>query len=127
MNTNSKLMQEIDKMSVMDLAKLVASLQVALGQPVTAYQSQRTEVATDGTTVATGPSKNSFTVNADSVPMEKKMGAIKAVREVLGIGLKEAKDFVDGLPKVVAEDVDKAKADELQKKLTDAGIVVSVK
>jgi len=120
-------MQEIDKMSVMDLANLVASLQRALGQPVTAYQTQRTEVAPDGTALATGPAKNSFMVNADSVPMEKKMGAIKAVREILGIGLKEAKDFVDGLPKMVAEDVDKARAEELQKKLTDAGIVVSVK
>lgn len=129
MNTNSKLMQEIDKMSVMDLADLVAGLQRALGQPVTAYQSTQPKVASDGTVVGVGTQaeKSSFTVVCESVPAEKKIGAIKIVRELLNVGLKEAKDFVDTFPKSIGEDVDKAKATELQKKLTDAGIVFSVK
>jgi len=127
MNKNSVLMQSIDAMSVMELANLVAALQKSLGQPVTAYQTQVLAPAQDGTVMAVGPAKTSFNVIAESVPAEKKIGAIKLMREILTIGLKEAKDFVDGLPKVVAEDVDTAKAEELKNKLASAGIVVSVK
>ncbi|MCA3183660.1 MAG: 50S ribosomal protein L7/L12, partial [Cupriavidus sp.] len=56
-----------------------------------------------------------------------KVGVIKAVREITGLGLKEAKDLVDGAPKPVKEGVDKAAADEAKKKLEDAGAKVDVK
>ncbi len=70
--------------------------------------------------------KDSFTVMLTGIG-EKKIQVIKAVREITGLGLKEAKDLVDGAPKAVKEDVAKAEAEEMQKKIEDAGGTVELK
>jgi len=70
--------------------------------------------------------KDSFTVMLTAIG-EKKIQVIKAVREITGLGLKEAKDLVDGAPKAVKEDVAKAEAEEMQKKIEDAGGTVELK
>jgi len=71
--------------------------------------------------------KTSFDVVLKSVPADKKIGAIKVVREATGLGLKEAKDLVEGAPKTVKEALPKADADALFKKLKDAGAEVEMK
>ncbi len=70
--------------------------------------------------------KDSFTVMLTGAG-EKKIQVIKVVREITGLGLKEAKDLVDGAPKPVKEDVDKAEAEEMQKKIEEAGGTVELK
>jgi large subunit ribosomal protein L7/L12 len=71
--------------------------------------------------------KEEWNVVLTSVPADKKMSVIKAVREVLGLGLKESKELVEAAPKVIKEAVSKGEADDLNAKLTAAGAVVEVK
>jgi large subunit ribosomal protein L7/L12 len=73
------------------------------------------------------PEKDEFDVVLVSVPTDKKMAVIKAVRELILLGLKESKELVEAAPKKVKESVSKADADELARKLTEAGAVVEVK
>jgi len=68
-----------------------------------------------------------FTVTLKAYPADKKVGVIKVIREITGLGLKEAKDLVDGAPKAVKEGVAKAEAEAVAKKLTDAGAKVEIK
>ena len=73
------------------------------------------------------PAQEEFAVVLASFPPDKKMTLLKLVRELTGLGLKEAKDFVESVPKPVKENLSKAEADELKAKLTEAGGVVEVK
>jgi len=68
-----------------------------------------------------------FKVTLEEVPNDKKIGVIKVVRELTGLGLKEAKDLVDGAPKVLKETAPKAEADDINKKITAAGGKVTLK
>ena len=68
-----------------------------------------------------------FKVTLEEAPADKKIGVIKVVREITGLGLKEAKDLVDGAPKVLKETAPKAEADSIKKKLEEAGAKVSLK
>jgi len=85
-------------------------------------------VAAAGPAAAAAPAveKDEFTVMLTGSG-EKKIQVIKVVRELTGLGLKEAKDLVDGAPKAVKEGVTKAEAEEVQKKLVDAGATVELK
>ncbi|MBI4218098.1 MAG: 50S ribosomal protein L7/L12, partial [Elusimicrobia bacterium] len=71
--------------------------------------------------------KTDFAVVLAGVPADKKIPIIKVVREITGLGLKEAKDLVEGAPKNVKEGVPKAQAEEIKKKLTDVGAAVEIK
>jgi large subunit ribosomal protein L7/L12 len=73
------------------------------------------------------PEKTEFTVQLDGFDAAKKINVIKIVREITGLGLKEAKDLVDGAPKPVKEKVTKAEADDMKKKLEEQGASVQVK
>src|ERR1035437_2133223 len=123
MNKNSVLMRSIDEMSIMDLAKVVAALQKSLGVPISAYGNS----GVSQTANAPAAQQTSFSVVCESVPMDKKIAAIKMIRETMNIGLKEAKEFVDGLPKTVSEALDKDQAEKMKEKLSTAGLVVVLK
>jgi large subunit ribosomal protein L7/L12 len=71
--------------------------------------------------------QDSFDVILTGFAADKKIQAIKVVREITGLGLKEAKDLVEGVPKAVKEDVDKDESEVIKKKLTDVGATVEVK
>jgi large subunit ribosomal protein L7/L12 len=71
--------------------------------------------------------KTAFDVILDSVPADKKISVLKIVREITGLGLKEAKDMVEAAPKAIKEGATKAECDEIKKKLEDAGGVASIK
>ena len=121
--SNEQLIEHISKMSVLDLAGLVKELETKFGVSAA-------PVAVAGG-VAAGPAaavseQTEFTVVlADGG--DKKINVIKEVRAITGLGLKEAKDLVEGAPKTVKEGVAKAEAEEMKKKLEAAGAKVTLK
>jgi large subunit ribosomal protein L7/L12 len=118
--TNEQMIEHISKMSVLDLANLVKELETKFGVSAA-------PVAVAGAVAAVvEEEKTEFTVVlADSG--DKKINVIKEVRAITGLGLKEAKDLVEGAPKVVKEGVDKQQAEDMKKKLEAAGAKVELK
>jgi large subunit ribosomal protein L7/L12 len=114
----------LKNMSLMEAAALVKDLEQELGVSAAAPVA----IAAAGPAAAAAPAveKDEFTVMLTGSG-EKKIQVIKVVRELTGLGLKEAKDLVDGAPKAVKEGVTKAEAEEVQKKLVDAGATVELK
>ncbi len=119
-----KLVEEIEKMSVLDLSELVKVLEDKFGVSAAAPIA----VAAAGAAGAgeAAEEKTDFTVELTAAG-ENKIGVIKVVREVTQLGLKEAKDLVDGAPKVLKEGVKKEEAEEMKKKLEEAGASVNLK
>ena len=116
---SDKLAQIIDTvkaLTVMELADLVKALEKEFGVSAAAVAGPAGPTA-----AAVVEAPTSFKVTLVEVPADKKISAIKCVREILGLGLADAKAFVEGVPKVVKEGIEKAPADELAKKLTEAG------
>ena len=118
------LVSEIEKMSVIDLSELVKVLENKFGVSAAAPAMMMDAPAAGG--AAAAEEKTSFDVEITAAG-DNKINAIKAVREITGLGLKEAKDLVDGAPKMVKTGVDKATAEETLKKITDAGATGSIK
>jgi large subunit ribosomal protein L7/L12 len=118
----------IKNMSLMDAATLVKELEDELGVSAAAPMMAAMPGAAAGGGAAAAPAeeKDEFTVVLKSAG-DKKIQVIKVVRELTGLGLKEAKDLVDGAPKNVKEGVNKAEAETIQKKLEEAGGQVEVK
>ena len=118
--TNEQLIDHISGMSVLDLANLVKELEDKFG-----VSAAPVAVAGAGAAAAV-EEKTEFTVMLTAAG-EKKINVIKEVRAITGLGLKEAKDLVEGAPKAVKEGIDKAQAEEIQKKLEAAGAKVELK
>jgi len=118
----------IKNMSLMDAATLVKELEAELGVSAAAPVMAAMPGAAAGGGAAAAPAeeKDEFTVVLKSAG-DKKIQVIKVVRELTGLGLKEAKDLVDGAPKNVKEGVNKAEAESIQKKLEEAGGQVEIK
>lgn len=108
------IVETIEKLSVLDLAELVKVLEDKFGVSAAAPVMM---AAAAGAAVE---EKTSFNVELTEAGGNK-IGVIKVIREVTALGLKEAKDMVDGAPKIVKEGVDKATAEEIKKKIEDAG------
>ncbi|OGL66768.1 50S ribosomal protein L7/L12 [Candidatus Uhrbacteria bacterium RIFCSPHIGHO2_01_FULL_63_20] len=119
----ASLVSEIEKMSVIDLAELVKVLEAKFG--VSAAPAMVMAAGGAGGAAA-AEEKTSFDVELTAAGPNK-INAIKAVREITGLGLKEAKDIVDAAPKVVKAGAAKAEADEMKKKLEEAGAQVTLK
>ena len=123
-----QLEESIVGLSLLDAASLVKKLEERLG--VSAAAAAPVMVAGGGAGAAAGAApaeeKTEFTVVLKDVGANK-INVIKAVREVTSLGLKEAKDLVDGAPKAVKEGVSKEEAETIRKKFTDAGATVEVK
>ncbi len=120
-----KLVAEIEKMSVLDLSELVSVLEEKFGVSAAAPMMMGAMPAAAGAAEA-AEEKSDFDIEITSAG-DQKINVIKAVREITGLGLKEAKDLVDGAPKVIKEKVAKAEAEEIKKKLEDAGASVTLK
>ena len=124
--TKEQVVDFLSKMSVLDLAALTKELEDKWG--VKAARSPWRRLRRGGGWRAAAPAaeQTEFTVILTDAGANK-IGVIKAVREVTNLGLKEAKDLVDGAPKTVKEGVNKADAETIKKKLTEAGAKVDVK
>jgi len=120
------LVEEIEKMSVLDLAELVKILEEKFGVSASAPAMMMGVPANGGGAGETVEEKTSFDIELTESGANK-IAVIKVVREITEIGLKEAKDLVDGAPKVVKEGVKKEEAEEIKKKLEEAGGKVTLK
>lgn len=118
--------KQIESMSVLDLANLVKALEDRFG--VSAAAAAMPMAAAGGAVAAAAPAeeKTEFTVVLSEVG-DKKINVIKAVREVTSLGLKEAKDLVEGAPQTIKEGVSKDEADKIKKVFEEAGAKVTVK
>lgn len=119
------LVEQIEKLSVLDLAELVKVLEGKFGVSAAAPMMMSAAPAAGGDAAAT-EEKSSFNVELTGAGSNK-IAVIKVVREVTGKGLKEAKDLVDGAPKVVKEGASKEEAEALKKQLEEAGATVALK
>jgi large subunit ribosomal protein L7/L12 len=123
-----QLEEQIVGLSLLDAAQLVKKLEARLG--VSAAAAAPVMVAGGGAgagaAAAAAEEKTEFSVILKEVGANK-INVIKAVREVTSLGLKEAKDLVDGAPKAIKEGVNKEEAENIRKKFTDAGATVEVK
>ena len=117
--------KQIETMSVLDLANLVKALEDRFGVSAAAAAAPAA-VAGPAAVAAPVEEKTEFTVVLDSAG-DKKINVIKAVREVTALGLKEAKDLVEGAPQTIKEGVSKDEAEKIKKVFEEAGAKVSVK
>jgi large subunit ribosomal protein L7/L12 len=115
----------LKNLSLLDAAALVKELETELGVSASAPIAMAAAPAA-GAAAAAAPEKEEFDVVLTGSG-DKKIQVIKVVREITGLGLKEAKDLVDSAPKAVKEGVTKAEAEDLKKKITEAGGSVELK
>ena len=122
--TNDQILEAIASMSVLEVSELVKAMEEKFG--VTAAVAVAAGPAAAGAESG-GEEQTEFTVTLESFDAAKKIPVIKVVREITGLGLGEAKALVEGAPKTLKEGVSKADADEIIKKVTEAGAKASKK
>ena len=122
----AQILEAISSMSVLELSQLIKDMEEKFGVSAAAAVAVAAPAAGGAAGAAAAEEKTEFTVMLTGIG-ENKVNVIKAVRELTGLGLKEAKDLVDGAPKAVKEDVSKADADAMLKKLTEAGAKAEIK
>jgi large subunit ribosomal protein L7/L12 len=124
---NAQILEAIEKMPVLQLSQLIKEMEERFGVSAAAAVAVAAPAAGGAAGgAAAAEEKTEFTVMLTGIG-ENKVNVIKAVRELTGLGLKEAKDLVDGAPKAVKEDVAKADAEAMLKKLTEAGAKAEIK
>ena len=121
----NEILDKIASMTVLELSELIKAMEEKFGVSAAAAVAVAAPAA-GGAAAAPAEEQTEFTVVLSAVG-ENKVNVIKAVRELTGLGLKEAKDLVDGAPKPVKEGVSKADAEAAKKKLEEAGAKVDVK
>ena len=122
----AQILEAVSKLTVLELSQLIKDMEEKFGVSAAAAVAVAGPAAGGGAAAAKAEEKTEFTVMLTGAG-DNKVNVIKAVREVTSLGLKEAKDLVDGAPKPVKEGVSKADADTIAKKLTDAGAKVEIK
>ena len=122
----TEILDKIGSMTVLELSELIKAMEEKFGVSAAAAVAVAAPAAGGGAAAAPAEEQTEFTVVLASFG-ENKVNVIKAVREITGLGLKEAKDLVDGAPKPVKEAIPKADAEAAKKKLEDAGAKVEIK
>lgn len=127
--TIDQLVEQLSQLSVLDMSKLKTKLENAWGVKAAAAAPMMMAAPAAGAAAAPAAAAEStdFKITLEEVPADKKIGVIKVVREITGLGLKEAKDLVDGAPKTLKETAPKAEAEEISKKIAAAGGKVTLK
>jgi large subunit ribosomal protein L7/L12 len=121
--TKEEVVQALGNMTVLEMIALTKKLEAQWGvkaEPLPVVQGPRVEVEAVST-------QSEFDVILTSVPADKKMGVIKAVREITLLGLKESKDLVEAAPKMIKEGASKEESEALRVKLTELGAVIELK
>ncbi|MBZ4658768.1 LSU ribosomal protein L12P [Desulfacinum infernum DSM 9756] len=124
--TKEDVIKFIENMTVLELSELVKELEERFGVSAAAPVAVAAVAAAPGAEAAPAEEKTEFDVVITSAG-DKKIQVIKEVRAITNLGLKEAKDLVENLPGVVKEGIPKAEAEEIAKKLTEAGATVEIK
>jgi large subunit ribosomal protein L7/L12 len=124
--SKEQILEAISNMTIMEVVDLVKMMEDKFG--VTAAAPVAVAAAAGGGAAAPAAEEQTeFTVTLKAYPAEKMVGVIKVIREITGLGLKEAKDLVEGAPSTVKEAVSKADAEKIKKQLEDGGAQVEVK
>jgi large subunit ribosomal protein L7/L12 len=126
--SKDEILDAISKMTLMEVVELISDMEKKFG--VTAAAPVAVAAAPGaggGAAAAPAEEKTEFTVTLKEYPADKKVTVIKVIREITGLGLKEAKDLVEGVPSTVKEAVSKADSDAIKKKLEEAGAKVEIK
>jgi large subunit ribosomal protein L7/L12 len=124
--SKTEILDAVSAMSVLDLSELIKDMEVKFGVSAAAAVAAAAPAAAGAAAGAAAAEKTEFTVML-TASGEQKVNVIKAVREITGLGLKEAKDLVDGAPKPIKEGVAKAVAEEALAKLKEAGATAEIK
>jgi len=124
--SKDEILDAIGKMSVIEVVELIADMEKKFGVTAAAPVAM---VAGGGAAAAAAPveEQTEFTVTLKEYPADKKVTVIKVIREITGLGLKEAKDLVEGVPSTVKEAIAKPDVEVIKKKLEDVGAKVEVK
>ena len=123
--SKDEILEAISNMSLMQVVELISDMEKKFG--VTAAAPVAAAAAGPAAAAAPVEAQTEFTVTLKEYPADKKVGVIKVIRELTGLGLKEAKDLVEGVPSLVKEAVNKADSETMKKKLEDAGAKVEIK
>jgi len=123
------ILESISKMTVMEVVELISDMEKKFGVSAAAPVAFAAAPggAAGGAAAAPAEEQTEFSVTLKEYPADKKVTVIKVIRELTGLGLKEAKDLVEGVPSLVKEGVAKADSEAMKKKLEDAGAKVEVK
>src|SRR5690349_3620059 len=126
--SKDEILDAISKMSVLDVVELISDMEKKFGVSAAAPVAVAAAPGAGGAAAAApAEEQTEFTVTLKEYPADKKVTVIKVVREITGLGLKEAKDLVEGVPSTVKEAVSKADSETMKKKLEEAGAKVEVK
>src|SRR5690625_3214173 len=126
MATKAEILDAVANMTVLELSELITEMEEKFGVSAAAAAVAVADPAAGGGAAAAEEEKTEFTIHLASAG-DKKVAVIKAVRELTGLGLKDAKDLVDAAPKDIKEDVSKDEAEEAKAKLEEAGATVELK
>jgi large subunit ribosomal protein L7/L12 len=125
--SKDEILEAISNMTVMQVVELISDMEKKFGVTAAAPVAMAAAPGAAGAAAAPVEEKTEFTVILKEYPADKKVGVIKVVRELTGLGLKEAKDLVEGVPGNVKEGVNKADSETMKKKLEEAGAKVEIK
>ena len=126
--SKDEILDAISKMSVMEVVELISDMERKFGVTAAAPVAiAAAPGAAAGAAAAPVEEKTEFTVTLKEYPADKKVSVIKVIREITGLGLKEAKDLVEGVPSTVKEAVSKADSEAIKKKLEESGAKVEIK
>jgi large subunit ribosomal protein L7/L12 len=126
--SKDEILDSISKMTVMEVVELISDMEKKFGVTAAAPVALAAGPGAAGAAAAAPVEEQTeFTVTLKEYPADKKVTVIKVIRELTGLGLKEAKDLVEGVPSVVKESVAKADSETMKKKLEDAGAKVEIK
>lgn len=124
--SKEEILETIANMTVLEVVDLVKAMEEKFGVSAAAIAAPAAAAA-GAAAPAAAEEKTEFTVTMTAYPADKKVGVIKAIRAITGLGLKEAKDLVEGVPSVVKEGVSKDEAANIKKQLEEAGASVEIK
>jgi large subunit ribosomal protein L7/L12 len=127
--SKDEILDAISNMTVLQVVELISDMEKKFGVSAAAAVAVAAPGAGGGAAAAAAPAEEQteFTVSLKEFPADKKVTVIKVIREITGLGLKEAKDLVEGAPAVVKEAVGKADVEVIKKKLEEVGAKVEVK
>ena len=125
--SKDEILEAISNMSIMQVVELISDMEKKFGVTAAAPVAVAAVAGPAAAAAAPAEEKTEFTVILKEYPADKKVGVIKVVRELTGLGLKEAKDLVEAVPGTVKDGVNKADSETMKKKLEEAGAKVEIK
>jgi len=125
--SKDEILEAISNMTVMQVVELISDMEKKFGVTAAAPVAMVAGGGAAAAAAAPAEEKTEFAVTLKEYPADKKVGVIKVIRELTGLGLKEAKDLVEGVPSLVKEGVNKADSETMKKKLEEAGAKVEIK